>query len=355
MRLMIALLLWLNPLPGAVQPRFPVPIDFCSVVDAGLVERLVPDAKVEHEGIHCVWAGRGVGLQVRPVGPNGEGSTWTSEQLPETYGTDKDVEPWSRTSAQTHEIYRTRHADDLRPSELTIWSDPAIGVMTANRRDATTTAARALEGVGDEAHEVDFLTIPSKRLGLSTKRLERVEVVFRVGNVLLEVGYTGIDGRVSANRLRRGAVEVSKRMATAFERMSPPERTAAPPPGIFTETPLACATLTAAQIKKLKAGSIQPLGSHPSSCHWGALFKDPRLVVQLWAPRRGPAGDGIAQAKEMVSHWKTDKSVTVGIAHEALADGNTVIFRKANLIGRIEATNPARAEQAARWIVAGLS
>nr|SBO96733.1 hypothetical protein BN4615_P6249 [Nonomuraea gerenzanensis] len=122
-----------------------MPIDFCAVVDAGLVERLVPDAEAEHEGVHCVWAGRGVGLQVRPVGPDGQGSTWTSEQLLDTYGTDKDVEPWNRTSAQAHETYRTRHAGDLRPSELTIWSDPAIGVLTANRRDATTTAARALD------------------------------------------------------------------------------------------------------------------------------------------------------------------------------------------------------------------
>lgn len=345
---MIALLLWLDPLPGAAQPRFPVPIDFCSVVDAGLVKRLVPDAKVEHDGIHCVWASPGVGLQVRPVGANGEGSLWTSEELLQTYGTDKDVEPWTRTSARTHEIYRKRHAEDLRPSELTIWSDPAIRVSTADRRSATRTAARAVAGVGDEAFEVGLLAIPSKRL-------EHAEVVFRVGNVLLEVGYSGIDGRVSANRLRRGAVEVSKRMATALGRMSPPERTATPPPGTFAETPLACATLTPAQIKKLKAGKIQPLGSEPGTCDWGELLKDPRLVVQLWAPQRGPAGDGIAQAKEMVSHWKTDTSVTAGIADEALADRNTVIFRKANLIGRVKATNPARAEQAARWIVAGLS
>lgn len=350
MRTMIALLLWLAPLPAAAEPRFPVPIDFCAAVDEGLVKRLVPDAKARHGVLDCEWTGQGVGLTVRPIGPRGRAADYTSEELHELYGSDRDVEPWSRTSAQAHEVYRERLADDLRPSEWTVWYWSSIGVIVGKRRAVTTTAARALKGVGDEAHEVGHHT-------RRTKRLERVFVTFRVGNLLLEVAYTGIDGRVSAEHLRQGAVAVSSRMAASLGRMSPPEQTPATPPGTYGETPTACTALTPAQIKQLKAGAIPPFGSSAGSCAWGSMFGDPLLTVQFSAPQGGPAGDGVAQAKEILVGWRAQEPTAVGIGDigdEALAFGSTVVFRKANLIGVVEATTRAHAEQATRWIVVAL-
>ncbi|MEU7861600.1 hypothetical protein [Nonomuraea sp. NPDC049141] len=350
MRAIIAVFLWLNPLSAAVQPRFPVPMDLCAAVDEALVKRLVPDAKARHDGLDCAWTSRSVGLTVKSVSANGKTLDYTSEALHELHTIGKDVEPWDRTSAQAHEAYRKRLADDLRPSRLTIWQEPDIGVTGDRRRGVTTTAARAVQGVGDEAHEVDYLTP-------RTKRPERVYVVFRAGNLLLEVAYTGIDGRVSAERLRQGAVSVSSRMAATLGRMSPPEQTPATTPGTYAETPIACAMLTPAQIKQLKAGDMKATGYQPDRCEWGLMFADPLLTVQFSAPQRGPAGDGIAQAKEMFAGWRTQESTAADIGDigdEAFASKSAVVFRKTNLIGLVTATPRARAEQAARWIVAAL-
>ncbi|GAA3223904.1 hypothetical protein [Nonomuraea helvata] len=331
MRAMIAMLLWLNPLPApAAQPRFPVPIDLCALVDASLVKQLVPGAKANHDRDECSWTGQGVGLTAEPI----------TEDL--------EQEPWGSTNAQVHELYRKRLANDLRPSWLTIWQWPAIGVPTEKRRSVTTTVARTVEGMGDEAH-----TVEHRRL--RTKELERVFVTFRTGNLLFEVAYTAIDGRVSAKRLREGALSVSSRMAATLDGMSPPEPGPTAAPGIYAETPIACAMFTSAQLKELGVEAGGRVGLRAESCTWVWRTFQERLFLDFHAPQRGPAGDAIAQAKEMFAGWKSPESTPVDIGDEALVIGSEVVFRKSNLIGSLMARTPAQAQQAARWLVEALS
>ncbi|MGP3963127.1 hypothetical protein ACTWPT_44795 [Nonomuraea sp. 3N208] len=328
---MIAMLLWLNPLHApAAQPRFPVPIDLCALVDASLVKQLVPGAKANHDRYECAWTGQGVGL--------------TAESITE----DPEREPWGSTNAQAHELYRKRLANDLAPSLLTIWEWPAIGVPTEKRRSVTTTVARTVAGVGDEAHTVDHRRP-------RTKELERVYVTFRAGNLLFKVAYTAIDGRVSAKRLRQGALSVSSSMAATLDRMSPPEPAPTSAPGIYAETPIACAMFTPAQLKDLGVEVGGRAGLSAESCTWSWRTFQKRLFLDFHAPQRGPAGDAVAQAKEMFAGWKSPESTSVDIGDEALVIGSGVVFRKSNLIGSLTARTPAQAQQAARWLVEDLS
>ncbi|GAA3608297.1 hypothetical protein GCM10022419_111510 [Nonomuraea rosea] len=105
-----------------------------------------------------------MGLTVESVSVDGEPlGYYTTKELIEFHAIGDDAEPWDRTSAQAHERYRKRLAHDLRPSRLTIWQEPGIGMTGDRGLGATTTAARAVQGVGDEAHEVDHLDRRTKR------------------------------------------------------------------------------------------------------------------------------------------------------------------------------------------------
>ncbi|MCG5216254.1 hypothetical protein [Streptosporangium sp. KLBMP 9127] len=293
----------------------------------------MPDADTRLDGQYCVWTQRGAELTVREVTSDGD--------------------PWDRTSAQAHEEYRRRLIVDLRPD-----NSPDSEWINNKFREVTTTKARVVEGVGDEAHLLDHLSA-------GTKQVEFVKVLFRTGNLLVEVEYFASDRPVSAHRLRQGAVSVSRRMAAALDRMGPPEPTPTPAPGTYAEPPIACALLSPEQTEKLVDPEAYARTSHSATCTWEKpnTAWDPQLKLQFWAPRRGPAGDGIAQAKEMFAGWRDPESAALDIADEALAfypgtpqiPGLPVVaFRKANLIGYVQARDPAKAEQAARWIVKAL-
>ncbi|MET9251055.1 hypothetical protein [Nonomuraea sp. NPDC003709] len=328
MRLVIALMLWLNPLPFEIQPRFPASFDLCATVDRDLVERLVPDAETSLDGSYCVWRRPGTNLTVRWANENGE--------------------HWDYTSAQAHEEYRRSLIGDLRPDpSRTAW-------INSRSRELSTTQAQAIAGVGSEAYLVDHLS-------KSTKQVELVTVLFRTGNLLIEIEYA------AADRVRHGAVSVSRRVAAALDRMSPPEPTPTPPPGTYAEPPIACALLSPEQTKKLvDPDTYARAWQNSADCSWekpNTSF-DAQLELRFWAPQRGPAGDGVAQAKEMFSGWREPESAPLDITDEALAFRTgtprqpgepVVVFRKANLIGYVQARDPAQAEQAARWIVEALS
>lgn len=334
MRLVIALMLWLNPLPPGVQPRFPAPVDLCATVDRDLVERLVPDADARLDGHDCVWTQRGTELTVSHF-------SW-------------DWDPWDHTSAQAHEEYRKRLNRDLRPdtSPHSLW-------INNESREVTTAKAQVVEGVGDEAHSLDHLSA-------GTKQVELVKVLFRTGNLLVEVEYFASDRSASAHSLRQGAVSVSRSTAAALDRMSPPEPTPTPAPGTYTEPPIACALLSPEQTEKLVDPEAYARSWRSATCTWQLPNASwpPQLELQFWAPQHGPAGDGIAQAKEMFGGWRDPESAVLDLADEALAFQSgtpqtpgqpVVVFRKANLLGYVQARDPAKAEQAARWIVEALS
>jgi hypothetical protein len=330
---MIALMLWLNPLPPAVQSRFPAPVDLCSTIGQALVERLVPNPMTTRQRHYCVWITGGTELEVMQAANDGE--------------------PWDYTSAQAHEEYRRRLAGDLRP-------DTRPDSVRASRdfHQVITTGARVVEGVGDEAHLLDHVSTDTNRVAL-------VEVFFRLGNLLVQVKYSTFDRPVSADRLRQGALSVSRRMAATLGRMSPPEPTPTTPPGTYAETPIACAILSPDQLKKLIGTDVSWGSRDSATCRMEKpnTTGNPLLDLRFWAPQRGPAGDGIAQAKEMFAGWRDSESVALDIADEALAfhtgtpqsPGEPVVaFRKANLLGYVQARDQAKAEQAARWIVEAL-
>ncbi|MEU4570998.1 hypothetical protein [Nonomuraea sp. NPDC023979] len=334
MRLMIALMLWLNPLPPGTQPRFPAPLDLCAMVDADLVKRLVPGGGSRLEGRHCVWTKPGSELVVR----------WVND----------DGEPWDYTSAQAHEEYRRSLARDLSPdtSPRSLW-------VNGEFRDLLGGRARVVRGVGDEGYLLDHVAA-------GTERVDLVKVVFRVGNLLVEVEHFG--PAPGAVRLRQGAVAVARRMADALVRASPADPAAAPvAPGTYAESPIACAVLSPAQVRQLVEPSAYARAGNSATCSWEKPNESSdrlQLRLEFWAPRRGPAGDGVAQAKEMFAGWRDDDTRALDLADEALAfrEGTpqvpgppVVVFRKANLLGYVRAGDEAKAERAARWIVEALS
>ncbi|TDE55625.1 hypothetical protein E1295_13865 [Nonomuraea mesophila] len=294
----------------------------------------MPDADARLHGRYCVWS----------QGATELGVSWVT----------RDGDPWDHTSAQVHEEYRKRLVGDLRPrtSPFPMW-------VKSGSRQMTTTKARVVEKVGDEAHLVDHLSA-------DTKRVELVQVLFRVGNLLVKVEYSTFDRPVSADRLRQGAVSVSRRVARGLGRMSPPEPTPTAPSGTYAEPPVACAVLSDKQLRKLVDTEADAGTSESANCDWEKPNTpgDPQLELRFWAPQRGPAGDGIAQAKEMFAGWKGSEAAALDLADEALAfrEGTpqspgppVVVFRKANLLARVEARDRHKAEQAARWIVEALS
>lgn len=308
--------------PAPQQPRFPIPVDLCTLIPTAEATRLVPGAKRRYTGLHgmgCRWTTRGVGLSL---------------MLRDTLSEDP------------HTFFREVLNSDHDPSVDTFWTWGEIGMDAQRRIEA---GARQLNGVGEEAYSIDLTNY-------RTKRLERSTIVYRVGNLVLQAGYTALDGRVSEQGLREGVRRAATLTAAALDRLNPPPRGTAPP---VRDVPLGCSQLTLAQAVALVPKSFGSAALGEGGCSWGEPGRR-YLELSIRLVTKGPAGNSHTQARVLFDAWKVSHAPLAGIGDEATRfldeeGAAVVVFRQGDLVVQVTLSDEAGtvqkdAKRAARWI-----
>ncbi|GLW05250.1 hypothetical protein Misp01_03800 [Microtetraspora sp. NBRC 13810] len=180
----------LSETPG----KFSVPVKFCDLFTPAQIGRLVPDvAKPKGEPDNtggCDWTAKGVGLSAAP----------TLLGLEEKH--------WGASPQLAHERFVNQRNATI-PSGTVAWSWPEI---SAGLRSARTTGPEPVGGIGDEAFTYQ---VYDNRNHL---KLEQSYMVFRVDNLVAQVGYTVVDGSQDEKSIRDGAKQAAGWMVAALKR-----------------------------------------------------------------------------------------------------------------------------------------
>ncbi|MGJ6963399.1 serine/threonine-protein kinase [Streptosporangium sp. G11] len=175
----------LSESPGA----FATPVDVCKLVPGATARKLLPalagEGKPTNDG-GCQWAASGMGLEVRLSGGD----------------------QWGKSPRQAHELFVNRRQSVI-PSGENAWSWPEI---QAGIRSSRSTAPTAVRPVGDEAFGYDVYE------NRKTGRLEQSYVVVRVDNLVLDVGYTVVDGSKDGPAIQAGAHTTATWIANALNK-----------------------------------------------------------------------------------------------------------------------------------------
>ncbi|MEU9835675.1 serine/threonine-protein kinase [Streptosporangium sp. NPDC048047] len=178
----------LSEKPGA----FAVPVDMCKLVTAADVKKLLPASDAKGEPLNtggCAWAVPGAGLRIDPLSD----------------GMDK---PWGKSPRRAHEILVNQRNGTV-PTGSILWSWSEI---KAAGRSTRTTGALPVKPVGEEAFGYDYYE------NRKTGRLEQSHVIFRVDNLVLDVGYTVVDGSKDAPAIQAGAHTAATWIANALNK-----------------------------------------------------------------------------------------------------------------------------------------
>ncbi|MGW4662874.1 serine/threonine-protein kinase [Streptosporangium sandarakinum] len=174
--------------PGA----FAVPVDLCKQIAAADLRKLLPAVNAKGVPLNtggCAWAVPGVGLRIDPLG-NGQ------------------AKPWGKSPREAHELLVNQRNGTL-PTGTILWSWSEI---KAAPRSTRTTGPLPVKPVGDEAFGYDYYE------NRKTGRLEQSHVVFRVDNLVLDVGYTVVDGSKDAPAIQAGAHTAATWIANALNK-----------------------------------------------------------------------------------------------------------------------------------------
>ncbi|MBG0828183.1 serine/threonine protein kinase [Planomonospora sp. ID67723] len=176
----------LSEKPGA----FATPVDLCTLVTAERVRQLLPaltgGGKPNNKG-GCEWTTSGKGLSVDPA------------------GLDKQ---WGKSPRQAHELFVNRRNGTI-PTGQIAWSWPEI---SAGSRSARNTGPLPVKPVGEESFGYDVYE------NRKTGRLEQSYVTLRVDNLVVEVGYTVVDGTKDGPAIRSGAHTAATWIAEALNK-----------------------------------------------------------------------------------------------------------------------------------------
>ncbi|MFS1297866.1 serine/threonine-protein kinase [Streptosporangium longisporum] len=167
---------------------FATPVDVCALIPAAMAGRLLPapaEGKPTNDG-GCQWPTSGAGLEVRLSG-------------------DKQ---WGKSPRQAHELFVNRR-NGVIPSGENAWSWPEI---QAGLRSSRSTAPRTVKPVGDESFGYDVYE------NRKTGRLEQSYVVVRVDNLVLDVGYSVVDGSKDGPAIQAGAHTAATWIANALNK-----------------------------------------------------------------------------------------------------------------------------------------
>ncbi|GAA4232849.1 hypothetical protein FHR32_004401 [Streptosporangium album] len=172
--------------PGA----FATPVNLCKLVPAATVRELLPALKAEGQQTNeggCQWVTSGIGLEVAPAGAGKQ---------------------WGKSPRQAHELF-VNQRNGTTPNGETAWSWSEID---ARLRSARATAPLEVKPVGDEAFGYDLYE------NRKTGRLEKSHVVLRVDNLVVDVGYTVVDGSKDGTAIRSGAQTAATWIANALNK-----------------------------------------------------------------------------------------------------------------------------------------
>lgn len=171
------------------EPRFTLPVDFCTLLTAKQAQALVPKSKAKQDGDGCEWALPGNGVGAEPIKVVSEG------------------DPWDGTIDDALETFSNRFNSRSGDSKIT-WQWPAIGMTKAITQPRK--PAEELKGVGDEAFSNDYVNAKGQ--------VERTDVVFRLSNLVVSVQY--VDARRIGDdaAIRKAARDAARQLADALNR-----------------------------------------------------------------------------------------------------------------------------------------
>ncbi|GAA3444497.1 hypothetical protein Pve01_06460 [Planomonospora venezuelensis] len=176
----------LSEKPGA----FATPVDLCALLPAERVKQLLPAltgaGKPTNKG-GCEWTTSGKGLSVQPAGSDGQ---------------------WGKSPRQAHELFVNQRNAAI-PNGQIAWSWPEI---SAGSRSARSTGPVAVRSAGEESFGYDVYE--NRRTG----RLEQTYVTLRVDNLVVEVGYTVVDGTKDGPAIQSGARTAATWVAEALNK-----------------------------------------------------------------------------------------------------------------------------------------
>ncbi|GAA2866571.1 hypothetical protein GCM10010517_26090 [Streptosporangium fragile] len=168
---------------------FTTPVDLCGLIPASKVRQVLPALKGEGKPTNdggCQWVAKGMGMDVRPSG-------------------DKQ---WGKSPRQAHELFVNKRNMTI-PSGQSLWSWADI---QAGARSARSTGPLAVKPAGDEAFGYDVYE------NRKTGRLEQSYVVMRVDNLVLDIGYTVVDGSKEGPAIQAGAHTIATWVANALSK-----------------------------------------------------------------------------------------------------------------------------------------
>lgn len=179
--------------PAALSERpgaFATPVDLCKLLPVASVQQLLPaltdEGKPTSNG-GCRWTVSGLGLEVRPSGLNKQ---------------------WGKSPRQAHELFVNERNNAIPSGQLAwSWSD-----IQAGARSARSTGPLPVAPVGNEAFGYDVYE------NRKTGRLEQSFVVLRVDNLVVDVGYTVVDGSEDGPSIRAGAHTAATWIANALNK-----------------------------------------------------------------------------------------------------------------------------------------
>jgi hypothetical protein len=183
-----------SPPPSRLSERpgkFAIPVKFCELLTAEQAGRLVSEplkkTGTPNNRGGCEWMGKGMALSAAPA------------------GFDKQ---WGTSPQQAHERFVSQRNLTI-PTGGIGWAWPEIG---APMRSARATSPEPASPLGDEAYAYHHYD------NRSHLKLEQSFIVMRVDNLVLEVGYTAIDGKREEKAIREGARTAAGWFAESLKR-----------------------------------------------------------------------------------------------------------------------------------------
>jgi hypothetical protein len=178
------------PTPSVETAKFTSAVNMCSLLTRTQIAELVPGAvKGKRDGDGCDWAVHGVGLSAVVTADDNVADRWSA--TPE--------------DAQDHYINARNiqgQLDDI------IWNWPAIGLDKTVKQP--TKNVKDLKGLANEAFTYELVNPKSHP--------EKIVVVFRLSNVVVEVGYVNVNEIGKDAALRKDARDAARWLAEALNR-----------------------------------------------------------------------------------------------------------------------------------------
>ncbi|MGP3936221.1 serine/threonine-protein kinase [Nonomuraea sp. KM88] len=180
-----------TPSATATAARFGAPVDVCALMTPTQVRTLVPKASPEgtSEDEGCAWTARGNGVTVIPVEPVALESAW------------------GRSVDEASEKFVNK-LNSAESGAKIRWNWPDIGLEKTLLQESK--AYTEVNGIGDEAFSYELVNTKGQ--------VERHDVIFRMSNVVMQIGYVDVKKIGDNEAMRKGARDAARWVAAALGR-----------------------------------------------------------------------------------------------------------------------------------------